>query len=371
MNNNMRKILRGLAVTLILTLPNLKGKGEISENLPVSIKDMTYQEINEKGIVTSNINFRLGPGSNYDKISIINEGDIVKIIALMENGWYLIDYNGIIGFVLSKYIKVIDINKVCEEIMNLPAIINLLVATKNVNIREYPDLNSQVLGVLEKGNQILLNKKYNEEWYECLYHNKFCYISSKYVKEISKVNGEYQKIVFCKNDANLYDYPYNNIINSINQYELFKVFGEVEDYYLVECNNMAGYIKKIDCENIKGKIIVVDISSQKLKLFDDTDIILESDVVTGKNTTPTSLGCYSIKCKEKDRILKGIDYQTFVKYWMNFNNGQGFHDASWRNKFGGDIYINHGSHGCVNLPEDFTSIFYDNISVGDKVLIKR
>ena len=28
----------------------------------------------------------------------------------------------------------------------------------------------------------------------------------------------------------------------------------------------------------------------------------------------------------------------------------GFHDATWRGTFGGDIYINNGSHGCVNMP---------------------
>ena len=35
---------------------------------------------------------------------------------------------------------------------------------------------------------------------------------------------------------------------------------------------------------------------------------------------------------------------------MPFNGGIGFHDASWRNTFGGTIYKKNGSHGCVNMP---------------------
>ena len=33
---------------------------------------------------------------------------------------------------------------------------------------------------------------------------------------------------------------------------------------------------------------------------------------------------------------------------MPFDGGIGFHDASWRDEFGGDIYLTDGSHGCIN-----------------------
>ena len=32
--------------------------------------------------------------------------------------------------------------------------------------------------------------------------------------------------------------------------------------------------------------------------------------------------------------------------------GVGFHDATWRNRFGGTIYKTNGSHGCINTPFD-------------------
>ena len=34
------------------------------------------------------------------------------------------------------------------------------------------------------------------------------------------------------------------------------------------------------------------------------------------------------------------------------------HDATWRGKFGGQIYKTSGSHGCINLPLSFIKDFY-------------
>ena len=70
-------------------------------------------------------------------------------------------------------------------------------------------------------------------------------------------------------------------------------------------------------------------------------------------------------------MLRGADYASPVDYWMPFNGGEGLHDASWRSNFGGDIYHNSGSHGCVNLPVDVADDVYDMLSVGDRVFVKE
>ena len=62
------------------------------------------------------------------------------------------------------------------------------------------------------------------------------------------------------------------------------------------------------------------------------------------------------------------EYETPVKYWMPFNGGVGLHDASWRGSFGGNIYQNSGSHGCINLPPKTVKRLYDLVSVGTIVV---
>jgi lipoprotein-anchoring transpeptidase ErfK/SrfK len=53
---------------------------------------------------------------------------------------------------------------------------------------------------------------------------------------------------------------------------------------------------------------------------------------------------------------------------MPFNGGIGIHDATWRRKFGGDIYKRDGSHGCINCPLSLAKTIYENIDVGTPII---
>ena len=44
------------------------------------------------------------------------------------------------------------------------------------------------------------------------------------------------------------------------------------------------------------------------------------------------------------------------------------HDATWRNNFGGDIYLTNGSHGCINLPLDKAEAIYAYVSTGFPII---
>ena len=56
---------------------------------------------------------------------------------------------------------------------------------------------------------------------------------------------------------------------------------------------------------------------------------------------------------------------------MPYNGGEGLHDATWRSSFGGTIYKNSGSHGCVNLPLKTAEQVYGIVHTKDNVLVKR
>ncbi|MCR5420091.1 MAG: L,D-transpeptidase [Lachnospiraceae bacterium] len=112
--------------------------------------------------------------------------------------------------------------------------------------------------------------------------------------------------------------------------------------------------------------IEVDMSEQKIYYFDKGELTLTSDVVTGNlakgNGTPAKL-CY-LYFKQKNRTLRGEGYATFVNYWMAVSGRIGIHDATWRSKFGGNIYKTSGSHGCVNVPKDFAAKLYEVVEIG-------
>lgn len=120
---------------------------------------------------------------------------------------------------------------------------------------------------------------------------------------------------------------------------------------------------------IKGKndigdtYIEVDIGQQKMFYYRDGKLYLETDVVTGKNKA-TPEGVNYVYAKQKNRVLRGPGYASPVKYWMPVNGGIGIHDASWRDEYGGDIYIRNGSHGCINTPLEIVEKMYEVMEIG-------
>lgn len=128
-------------------------------------------------------------------------------------------------------------------------------------------------------------------------------------------------------------------------------------------------------DDIGDTYVEVSIARQHLWFYKDGKLKLESDVVTGKPTKErrTTVGVHHIYGKQKNRYLGTIavqGYRSFVNYWMPFNwDGQGLHDATWKNKFGGSIYKTNGSHGCVNLPYSFAGKLYDQAYIGLPVVV--
>lgn len=116
--------------------------------------------------------------------------------------------------------------------------------------------------------------------------------------------------------------------------------------------------------------VEVNLTAQHLYFYKDGKLVVESDFVSGNEAKgwSTPPGVFSLAYKERDATLKGENYKTPVSYWMPFNGNIGFHDAKWRSTFGGSIYKNSGSHGCVNLPPSVAKTLFENIAAGVPVL---
>lgn len=117
--------------------------------------------------------------------------------------------------------------------------------------------------------------------------------------------------------------------------------------------------------------VEVDMGIQKLYYYENGELLLETDVVTGNArrrwNTPEGV-CY-VYSKQKNRILRGDNYATPVDYWMPVNGAIGIHDADWRDEFGGEIYKSDGSHGCVNIPKEVMPDIYEMVELGTPVVM--
>lgn len=123
-------------------------------------------------------------------------------------------------------------------------------------------------------------------------------------------------------------------------------------------------------DDIGEDYIEIDLSLQRLYLYYNKQIVLESDIVSGNvselNATPS--GVYGISYRTKNAILRGDTWETHVNYWIPFNGGIGLHDATWRKEFGKDIYLANGSHGCINLPYSSAKEIYQYVYQGMPVI---
>lgn len=111
--------------------------------------------------------------------------------------------------------------------------------------------------------------------------------------------------------------------------------------------------------------IEVDISEQKLKAWDGTNLFLETPISSGLPGTPTPLGEFHIWIKLRYTKMEGGRGRYYynlpnVPFTMFFQNdkvpnwrGYGLHGTYWHSDFG-----NPRSHGCVNLPTPIAEKLY-------------
>lgn len=175
-------------------------------------------------------------------------------------------------------------------------------------------------------------------------------------------------------------------IVTLPKLECLEVYDQLDDTCLVKTNEYIGYVNTTNnLEELTGTFVVVDISSQELKLYQDNKIILYSPVITGKpGKNESDKGLFEIYNITTSRELVGPTYKSYVDIMMKYNGGEGLHDAQyhthedgfkhgWRSleDFGGETYLTDGSHGCVNMIHDDVMTVREYVDLGTKVLVKE
>lgn len=281
--------------------------------------------------------------------------------------------------------KVIDssISDVKEEVITLKKSLkdlvqyDMVVAKDDVYIRDMP-VDGNILGTLPNGYSLQCTGVADDNWYIVAYYGNESYVSGDYV-DLTKGNMfpyYYEKLVYLPNEAKMYiDDEFKEQVD-LNQYEVLEVYDTQDDKYLVKTNEYFGYIDICNTLDLPLETVVVDLSDQELKFYENNQVILDVPVVTGKPSTPTYTGYFNVSEKLYDAtLLGGVVSDCFFR----FDGGRGFHDAEyhgnrgWREtkEFGGNTYLTNGSHGCVNMRIDDVKELDELVEVGTKVIVKK
>jgi hypothetical protein len=142
-------------------------------------------------------------------------------------------------------------------------------------------------------------------------------------------------------------------------------------------NNKAIGLNNTTNNGIGDTYAEVSIQEQRIWLYQNGQMILTTNVVTGRQDVGESThpGVWYILYKASPSILEGSEYgmahyRVPVSYWAPFtNDGEGFHDASWRGNWSSTAYIHNGSGGCVNTPPSIMQTVYNNLSTNEPVIV--
>lgn len=138
-----------------------------------------------------------------------------------------------------------------------------------------------------------------------------------------------------------------------------------EPVYLYEGKDRA-------VNDIGGTYAEICITQQRMWCYKDGQLVADTPIVTGCHSTgydTPSGSVWAIDAKKANAHFS--TYGSDVDFWLPFNGDVGIHDASWRpdGTYGGDVWLNNGSHGCINTPYDAAQAIFNALEIGDPVVV--
>ena len=335
-------------------------------------------------VTTKVVNMRLGPSTDYFKVGEVPKNSYCDRLISID-GFDLVRYGDRIFFLSSDYTdsNIFDYN---NEYYSIEEESDIIRTTTEVNFRLGPSTNEGKIRLLDKGAELVVIGKSTsytdpeDVWYLAKYKDEIGFVKAQYTKSLKSTiqsfnpnitNIEIQKIGYLSNFSYFCDNQ-GTVVDTIDQYQLVKILGDKDDNYIVNYEGKIGLVSKGDIQTYDGIFVVVDLSDQKIQLYCNTDNVFESVCTTGWDKRRTDIGAFTVYERTNSRYFSP-DHEARIM-WANFDHGNGIHDAPWEDNkyFGSNKYRkNHGSNGCVRLPDTAAMFLKSHIRVGTKVLIKK
>lgn len=375
--------------TILETVPSVTESVEeniqSTENIQIEESETVLDKAEDNIIVyaTTDVNIRSSNTSSSLKIGSFKIYDAAYRILCCDNNWDLIKYNNQIGFVCRDYLEYSD-NSYETEYRHIKKN-DIVITLTDLNFRIAPTTDAEIISTFYQNTELQVIAEVDNGWLLVKNNGVLGYVHGDYTMSLlEKAKEQYPELNINELDVKKIIYSTTNLnirngnstdyekISSLDEFESARVLSESDDWYFVMTNDYNfGFVSKVYVVVLDNNFVVVDLSEQKLYMYNNDELCYVTPVTTGKDSTPSDIGLFKIYNKNTDTYLTGPDYKTFVKYWMPYNGGEGLHDASWRSVFGTESYKTSGSHGCINIPPDIADDIYKNVSVGTKVLVHK
>lgn len=225
------------------------------------------------------------------------------------------------------------------------------------------------------GSIYTLNKEIMKSWVEVDENGKY-FVNTEHVAEfvqtLSEKASEVQTtIMFYPTGKPEAGFPITLNLHVDTQKETERIYQCLEEHGTY---NVKPFYKEVDEDLNLLEWLEVDITRQNVWMYIDSECIENTPCRTGNvskgHDTPT--GVFYLWYKQRGATLTdNKTYWSDVDFWMPLLNGHGvgLHDAYWVSQFGGNWYLTHGSHGCINLPYAAAQNIFNNINTSMPIII--
>ncbi|CEQ18650.1 C40 family peptidase [Paraclostridium sordellii] len=147
--------------------------------------NLQIKSVDHRVVTGNRVNFRKGPGTNYNSIGKLNKGDRVEYLETVGS-WIKVKHNSNEGFVHSNYISTSSNTGESNEDTSVKS--EKQVTGNRVNFRKGPGTSYSIITSLNKGTKVGYISE-NNGWAKISYNGNIGYMSTNYLATIDSNSG--------------------------------------------------------------------------------------------------------------------------------------------------------------------------------------
>lgn len=169
-----------------IAAPKDESTEVVTAKPPKTQEELLYTDVSEDITAKDKVNLRSGAGTNFDVVTLLENGTVVKRTGIGKNGWSRLEYNGQTVYAITSYLTT-ELNSKPEP---KPDIVDgntftpqndSVTAKQEVNLRLSPATSGEIAGVLKNGSVLQRTATSNKGWSRLIYEGQTVYAITSYL----------------------------------------------------------------------------------------------------------------------------------------------------------------------------------------------
>ena len=169
-----------------IAAPKDESTEVVTAKPPKTQEELLYTDVSEDITAKDKVNLRSSAGTNFDVVTLLENGTVVKRTGIGKNGWSRLEYNGQTVYAITSYLTT-ELNSKPEP---KPDIVDgntftpqndSVTAKQEVNLRLSPATSGEIAGVLKNGSVLQRTATSNKGWSRLIYESQTVYAITSYL----------------------------------------------------------------------------------------------------------------------------------------------------------------------------------------------